>query len=194
MNIPTSLLVQELIEGMSGTDEELGRTLLDIAIRDKAESLGVEPELIAEAIIQHIPQAETDDAKLTTVEKALHKAAAGQFEIAGKLIRSHLENGAIEIKKNEIAAHYVPIGIRRSKQAKEFGSSGAFENRAKGVENRDAVLQAAKKFAAQYQATQQPSVRNIAPKIGKDTDLSERTVRKHLTKKLWDKIWESRRK
>ena len=78
-------------------------------------------ETLATKIVENISFAEASAAADAAVEKAIHKAAKGDFQTVGKLIREHLQNGANNISRDKIAMQYVPIGIRKSEQARENG-------------------------------------------------------------------------
>jgi hypothetical protein len=164
-------------------DEGLGRWLLDAFVVTQAAEHAIPTEKISpeyfESVRQYILTIETDEANAVAVEKALHKAAQGAFQTAGKLLREYLNEGAIAHK-------YIPIGINRSKQAAKFGKKGSSANKEEGDANRRAVLAAAKSILAERAS--KPSYRQLAGLIEKKTGISVDTVRGHLTKLRKDKI------
>jgi len=159
------------------SDYELGGLLLAWAIGSKAEQLGLPvdevPEKFAGLIREHIPASEATTAKNAAVEKALHKAAGGDFETAGKLIREHLIHGSIEMM-------FLPIGIKRWEQVKDFGQRGAEEAKQTGARNRADVLKSAIKILEAR--TKRISTRQLSEQIEKDIGMPKNTVRGHLQK------------
>ena len=181
-----------LVDALRGSDDELGMTLVAIAIRNVAHSLGLEDEDINEEfgkkVIENLLNAEAETASLAAVEKAFHKAAMGDVETAGKLIREYLYTGAEQIKLREFAV----IGVRKSRQAKDFVEGGATESRQKGRNNERLVIDAAKKIVQSRTSSRKPTVRELAPDIAIATGLAERTIRRHLSAKRLDLIWSLR--
>ena len=157
------------------SNHELGHTILALFIGVQAERLGIPADKISEGfakkVIEYVLTLEASSARLDSVEKALHLAAKGELEKAGERIRHHIVRGAIEFK-------YVPIGINKSRQAQEFGRSGAETNKEIGQSNREAVYQAARKILAER--TSQPTDRQLARDIAKDLQMKEETVRGHI--------------
>lgn len=86
------------------SDAERGAGLLDRYIAAEAESRGISREAItsefAEWVRSKLLSAETDSACNAPVQIALHKAAKGDFETAGRFIREHIESGARSIVKD----------------------------------------------------------------------------------------------
>jgi len=162
------------------SNHDIGAFLLGYAGLDKAAELGVPLtfELMRE-IIANIPKAEARHADTAALEKSLHKAAEGDFETAGRLFREYMNNGAV-------AKKFIPIGMKRSAQAKKFGKAGAEKNKAEGKENRVAVLEAAKEILAQR--TKRPTNREMAALIEKKTGIPANTARGHLTKLRKDNL------
>lgn len=107
------------------------------------------------------------------MEKALHKAANGDFVTSGRIIREHLVQGAVVLK-------YVPIGIKKSEQAKEFGLEGAKAKRHIHKKNQQKILEAAQNFLATR--NKKVSERELANKVSAKTDIKFGTVRDHLSK------------
>ncbi len=168
---------------LDNSDYELGGLLLGWFIMVQADDLGLPvdqiPEEFAERVRQYVLTIETSSAKNAAVEKALHKAASGDFEAAGKFLREHMIDGAISMK-------FIPIGINKSAQATKFGREGAKLNKEEGEFNRMKVLNAAKEILAKR--TRKPSLRELASLIEKQTGVSFNTVRGHLNKLRQDKI------
>jgi hypothetical protein len=85
-------------DALDSPNHELGGLLLGYFIAAQAVDLGIPPDQIpedfAEQVRQRILTLETATASNAALEKALHKAAAGDFEFAGKLTRELLSNGA----------------------------------------------------------------------------------------------------
>ncbi|MBS0323745.1 MAG: hypothetical protein JSR19_07830 [Proteobacteria bacterium] len=102
------------------SDYELGGLLLGYFIAAQADDLGIPrdqiPDEFAERVRAHVLTLETATAKNAAVEKALHKAAGGDFEAAGKLLREHMIAGAVALK-------FVPIGVKFS-QGRKPGTGG----------------------------------------------------------------------
>lgn len=100
------------------SDYELGGLLLGWFIAVQADDLGIPferidqiPESFAERVRQFVLTIETDTAKNAAVEKALHKAASGDFESAGKFLREHMTNGAMHL----VALDEAVTGKRRQR-------------------------------------------------------------------------------
>ena len=160
-------------------DWESGGLLLGYFIAAQADDLGIPidriPEEFAERIRQLALTAETATAKNAAVEKALHKAAIGDFETAGKFLREHLADGAVALK-------FIPIGIRKSKQAAKFGREGAKGNKEEGAANRQEILNAAKGILAAWMSKKPPSGRRLEGLISEKTGIPLGTVRGHTGK------------
>lgn len=116
---------------------------------------------------------EVSAAKDAAVEKALHKAASGDLVTSGRILKEHLGRGALELK-------YLPIGIRKSEQAKEFGLEGSKAKTRIQMENRQKVLDAARNFLATRK--KKVSGRALAEKVSDKTGIKFGTVRDHLSK------------
>jgi hypothetical protein len=125
-----------LLDAIDGPADELGKRLLWVCIREEAQQLGIPTCSIPDDFIQSykemVQASEAEAAEDAAFEKALHKAASGDFEAAGRLIREHLINGAV-------AEKFIPIGIEKSKQAKEFGDHGAALKRGIGRNNQQKI-------------------------------------------------------
>ena len=80
-------------------DEAVGKLLLGLYIHAECSARGMPPGPInlelAKSITVAIQSAEANEARNSTVEKALHKAAGGDFAIAGRLIRHHVQDSAL---------------------------------------------------------------------------------------------------
>jgi len=101
-------------------DCELGGLLLGYFIAAQADMLDIPidqiPEEFAERVRQHVLTLESDTAANAAVEKALHKAASGDFETAGRLLREHMWSGAGALK-------FIPIGVKFTKGRKKNSGS-----------------------------------------------------------------------
>ena len=172
-----------LTDALSSPDAELGVLLLSLYIKEEADNLSIPsgeiPLSFSKLVVTHVLTLEANSAKLTTVEKALHKAAIGEFETAGRLIREHIVDGAV-IKK------FLPIGIKKVEQAKDFGSLGAYTNREIGRNNRKKVLEAAKAILASRK--RKPSGRELAGLVAEKTGIPVDTVRGHIKILRKDKL------
>jgi hypothetical protein len=97
------------IKALKLSDYDLGAYLLWFFAAVRAENLGLPVDRMTEAFIgrirQQMPTQETSNVKDAALEKALHKAASGDFEAAGKFLREHMIGGAVTMK-------FVPIGIK----------------------------------------------------------------------------------
>ena len=157
------------------SNQKLGHTILALFIGVQAEQLGIPANKISEEfakeVIKYILTLEASSARLDSVEKALHLAAKGELEKAGERIRHHIVRSGFELK-------YIPIGINKSRQARDFGRSGAVANKKLGLSNREAVFQAANRIIAERNS--RPSDRQMARDIAKGLPIKEETVRGHL--------------
>jgi hypothetical protein len=171
---------------LSGPDDALGKLWLGLYIRIQAQKFGIStdpiPEKFSEWVVEKVKTLEASTAGESALQKSLHLAAEGKFKKAGAFIREHLNAGANLVSVKKLARTYVPVGIRKLEQAKEFGDRGASENRATGAANKRSILEAAKKIIKDRKTDRTPTVRELAPKIAGTTKLSESTVRRHLTK------------
>jgi len=167
-------------------NDELGALLLGYFIAAQAYDLGIPPDQIpeefAEQVRQRVLTLETALAGNAALEKALHKAAGGDFETAGRLFREHMLSGATALK-------FIPIGIKKSAQAKSFGNTGTKKKKEQGAETEKTVLDAAKEILASRD-TPPSSDRQFAQLIEPITGIPANTVRTHLrrlrSKKLVD--------
>ena len=80
------------------TDETLGELLLEKYVAAIVEKNGFDPELIHptdfRAIVDAIESSyDVEDARLAGLEKALKKAALGEFGPAGRLLRNFVQAG-----------------------------------------------------------------------------------------------------
>jgi len=162
------------------SDYELGGLLLGYFSAFQADRLGIPPDHLRELdeesskqFLQYIEGLECDTAADAALEKAMRKAVSGDFETAGRLLREHMLNGAVAMK-------FIPIGIKKSAQAKKFGREGAKGNKEEGEANRENVLKAANAILAGR--TRKPSDRELAKLIATKISMPFNTVRGHLTK------------
>jgi hypothetical protein len=166
-----------LLQALTGPDDALGKILLVLFIREEAHNLGIPtdqiPEDFAEIVVEHVKSSETNSAENAAVQIALHKAANGDFENAGRFIREHLIKGAEAIK-------FIPIGINKSKQAKEYGSRGATQQKEIGRANRQKIGYAIKKIMASRKS--KPTDRQLASLVETETGIKFETVRGHIKK------------
>ena len=185
---------KDLLEALRGPDDELGAQLLFTAIFFRAQALGMDEvtEDFCARVVERVKTFDVSTAKHTALEKAFHLAAAGEFERSGIIFRDDMTEGGKLKKLENVAQRYVPAGIRKLEQAREFGKRGAKVKRQQGQKNREAVLGAAKDILKKRKNPKRPSVRQLALLIVKQTDLSDSTVRHVLTKAELDKLWQSR--
>ncbi len=157
------------------TNSDLGRELLISYIHAEVEAEGIAAHEYdatdVERIRQMILRAETNFARNAALEKALHKAAIGDYETGGRLFREWYTTAAI-------AERFLPIGIERSAQQREFGRPAAeasakvgAENRARVKDARDAILSA---------RTRPISDRGLALEIEEKTGINRNTERGQL--------------
>ena len=185
-------LANILLDALSGPDDELGKLLLGIFIQVQAQDLGIPtdqiPDDFGEKVVEHVKTQKAGSAREAALEKALHFAAEGDFKTSGRFLREHMVGGANSIAIADLARRYVPTGIRKLEQAREFGDRGGSINRREGLENRQAVLAVAGEIIRNRKNTRRPTVRQLAPDIARETKLSESTVRRHLTKAELNKL------
>jgi hypothetical protein len=158
------------------SDVDAGKFLLGFAVADKAEQLGIylsdlSIELAAQ-ITEHIQFSEALEIDSAGVEKAIKKAASGDFETAGRWIKQYLRSGA-EARK------FIPIGKKRLSQTRQFAQRGADTQKEKGKKTREKVLEAAKRILANR--SRKPTDRELADLIDSETGIPSNTVRGHLT-------------
>lgn len=159
------------------TDYDLGGLILGLFIVAQAEEVGIPPTDVPDEfgnrVIEYVLGLKADSARLAPLEMVLHTAAGGDFEKAGKIMREDLTRGVMELK-------FVPLGIQKFEQAKEFGQRGAESNKAIGEANREAVLAAANAILADRE--RRPSDRQLASEIAnkEEINMKESTVRSHI--------------
>lgn len=167
-----------LADALVLSDFEVGRLLLGLFIHEQATELGVPtdpiPPEFSARVVEKLPSLEAQSANNSAVEKALHKAASGDFEFAGRLIREHLLSGAEAIK-------FVPIGKERLKQAQNFGEKGAKQNKSEGAANRKRVEDLYKSIRSK-RSNEYLSQNRIAQLIAACSGMKVGTIRTHLTK------------
>ena len=159
------------------SDYELGSILIAHFIGAQAEHRGIPldqvTEEFADQVLQVVLTQEVGTAQNAAIEKALHKAATREYESAGRILRQHMVNNAVAVK-------FVPIGIKKLKQAAEFGRRGAEDKKSKGAENREMVSDYRKRILANWKSPNKPSDRRMAELIAVDTGIPFNTVRGHL--------------
>ena len=139
------------------SDERLGARLLVVWIATEAETLRIDPNApgFADTVRANLLAKEALSHETAAVEKALHKAACGDFEAAGKLLRGYMYAGAEALK-------FIPIGKSKFTQAVKFRRKGAEGNKAEGEANRKVVLDAEKEILASWKSKRKPSDRQLA--------------------------------
>lgn len=169
----------DLAESLGLGNEALGALLWALAVREQARDLSVPldavPFPLAEIVTTHLLTLEADTAGLAAIEKALHKAGCGDFSGAGQFLREVLTGGAV-------VERFLPAGMNRIVQAKDFGSRGAEENREVGRLNRERVCNTAREILAGWQSSKLPTGNALAERVAKKTGLAVSTVKSHLTK------------
>lgn len=161
-------------------DETLGRFLLGVRVIAEADRYGIHPQEIPEELatdwVKGIADQEADNVADIPLEKALRAAANGEFAKAGRIFRAFMWDGAQRMVDKKFAV----VGVKRTRQASEFGRRGSAENKAEGEANRQSVLVAAKEILAER--VRKPSDRDLARLIEEKIDMPSNTVRGHLTK------------
>lgn len=159
--------------------DELGGLLFGYYIAAQASECGIPanaiPEDFAERVRQKALALDEASARNAALEKALRKAAEGDFAAAGNLFRDHMLRGAGDLK-------LIPIGIARLTQAAHFGRKGAKVSRAEGERNRQTIMGAAERIRANWHGARPMSQNDLAGRIARDTGINESTVRGHLTR------------
>ena len=93
-------------EDLSLPDDELGELLLGLFIADAADQHGLFPEIpdeFAEAVISQVRCKEASP-RNAALEKALHKAADGNFEAAGRALRVYImDHNVLPMRNARIA-------------------------------------------------------------------------------------------
>jgi hypothetical protein len=130
------------VEYLDLPDDELGELLLGWFVVHFAESRGLFPDIPSEFSGAVLSQLKFTNARPenAAVEKALHKAADGDFETAGKTIRYYYENGAHHMAAVRIAHE------EREKRLKGPRKGGAARKALAASEN----LERDKKILEQY--------------------------------------------
>lgn len=156
------------------SDYEAGVKMLKVAIEDKLRALGIPPECAPADIVEEIrrsaARAETDDASLVAIEKAFHKAAAGQFAVAGRLLKQHLYEGAFHLRvMHDLALVRNEKKARASSGGKKAADAKRQENKRRDDKIRDAHAQL---------LVQGTGERDVAAKLAKRFGLSDRQIRR----------------
>jgi hypothetical protein len=98
------------------SDYDLGGLLIGWFVMTQAYDLDLPidhiPDEFAERVRQYVLTQEAETAKNAAIEKALHKAASGDFESAGRFLREYLKCGAVSLK-------YIPIGVKFTRGRKK---------------------------------------------------------------------------
>lgn len=156
----------------------LGLFVLGLFVIDQASVQGIPDDQIteefAEQVRQHVLTLEASSAKDVALEKALHKAANGDFIAAGKLLRELLLQGG----HDKVKEKYAVIGLQRIAQCSDFGKRGIESRTALSNKNRQIVLDAAKEILSDRK--RKPSDRKLASLVSKKTDINFHTVRGHI--------------
>lgn len=159
------------------TNADLGRELLISYIHAEVEAEGIAAHEYdatdVERIRQMILRAETNFARNAALEKALHKAAIGDYETGGRLFREWYATAAI-------AERFLPIGVNRSAQQRDFGRKGAEASKEEGAENQARVKKARDDILSAR--TLPITDRKLAMEIEKVTKIKKDTVRGHLAR------------
>lgn len=120
-------------DALEESDATLGQLLLAWFIATQAYDCGVPlnaiPEEFAEQVRQHVLTLESATAKDAALEKALHKAADGDFETAGKLLRELLQHGALHIA----ALDELKTGSRRQRSIARKSRPDALQSLILGI-------------------------------------------------------------
>jgi hypothetical protein len=121
---------QKLLDPNDVSDYDLGRRLLASWIGAQAESQGIPankiPPPFAEKMREAASLAETDFAVNSAIEKALQKAAIGDFEVAGRFLREHLVREAGILKSDAEIKRLEPFAATGEKfrQGRKVGTGG----------------------------------------------------------------------
>ena len=126
----------KLREMLAWPAEDLGKFLLGLYFVAEAQARGIEvsdvsaiPEEFTESVRQALLRAETDRVDVVPLEKALHLAASEDFARAGNLFRQYMQDGALRLKLQELAAAGLPV----VKGRREGGRVTAEIKRQKGL-------------------------------------------------------------
>lgn len=134
----------------NGSDYDLGGLLLGLFITAQAEDLGIPIDQISEEFGErvrvYVSTLETEDARITSVEKALHKAASGDFESAGRLIRQHLLNRTEQALLRSGFNEMQPL-VKIGKKFKKTQSTKAKKSRGKLTDEGDTMSDIIRKLA-----------------------------------------------
>ncbi len=151
----------------------IGHYVAAVAVEhDLVDSLG--DPAFTQAVINQIPLAEAESAKNTAIEKALHKAAAEDFETAGRLLREHIADGAQAIAVTNIA---ISERAKTVKGPMAGGKARAEQRKAEAAE-RDSRLLA--RHDELLENKKDP--RNITGILSREFNLESSGVRKILKK------------
>lgn len=166
------------ITDLDQPDKDLGNDLwvLYLQALAKEKQLPLTDRIVAQ-IKSLVPTLEANDPANNSVEKALRKAAGGDFEAAGKAIRHHLLDGAIKIKTRK----YAEKGIAAAKQGEKFKAAGIKRAREEAEPARAECVRVAKELIAKRVDKPFLSYLELSRRVIAVTGKGgESTVRKHL--------------
>jgi hypothetical protein len=188
-----STVIQELaamIQNPAVTDTDLGQRLLVLAVVHTAESRGLIPkgkvdadgsvsitrdqyevyQSVVQSIIAALPNSEAYGAKEVAIEKAVRKAATGDYQTAGRLLREYMLSGARTLQLENAA-------VRESDRRKAGGKKRA-ELEKQRMAKRDAEIVAM--YDELLQGEWNP--RDVASYLAKKRGLHPSSIRKILRK------------
>ncbi|MBW8366796.1 MAG: hypothetical protein K0M70_02930 [Arenimonas sp.] len=146
---------------LDNSDEELGRWLAVTWLGYQAEKAGIPidqiPEDWAASVVEASSQIDSENMKNAGLESAFRKAFSGEYESAGRMLRSYVLAGA----HTQVLEKYAERGIAQT----IGGRKGAEKSKAarRGAESkRAAILDAARNYTGPEAA----KVRTIARKTG----------------------------
>ena len=178
-----------LLEALSGPDDELGGLLLGILIQTRAQELGIPVNEITEddckELIEYFKTCETSTAKHAAFEKAVHLAAAGDFETAGQFIREYLNDGSNSIVNEVRAGRYA----HKVEQEREFRERGVQAKQQQGREKKQIVLDKARELLKKWLNPKRPTGHHLARRVAEITGIPKSTVRRYLPEATMTELW-----
>jgi hypothetical protein len=149
-------------EDLKMTDSALGQRIIAyyvLAVAEEHGRLGELDEAFTGAVLKKIPEA--TKAEHAALEKALIKAAAGEFDTAGRLFRQHFNEQAAKRANASLVQRYVAelANVNASRKAGGRGRAAKFSKRDasvvkdlremcdQGVAKKDAVGKLAGKYS-----------------------------------------------
>lgn len=161
-------------EDLKLPDEELGALLLAIFMVGEAEIRGIPPYEVdfefASWVIERLADIETDRADLAALEKALHKAAAGETALAGRLLRSFVTSKALNVAKTNLLVKEIQNRLKRPRAG---GQATAQLIRQRNAQRNQDILDTAAKLLAEGK-----DPRSINGILAKLFPLSNRQIRR----------------